>query len=136
MSKNKNERCIEVKFNSEKEKIFIFLKPMVTIKLYDQLLNLFNIANRNKVYLLPTDYVESVKVIRDIKDNKYKKFIKFLKKDLAKKWGMKVKDLFGKRNYEEIPLTGAEVSKKEFMKTYTSEQIEAIKKEIKIKKPL
>ena len=63
------EKVIEVKFDSSKEKIFIFLKPNTTTRDMEALLNLFNIMNDNKIYLLPTEIVESIKIIKDIKES-------------------------------------------------------------------
>lgn len=114
--KEENKRCIEVKFNSEKEKIFIFLKPNTTIELYTQLINLFEVANRNKIYLLPTDFVDSVKVVKDVKDKKYNRWIRFLKKDIAKGCGTTKKELFGKEKKEEYPaMDSPKISLKEKM---------------------
>lgn len=101
MKEKKNERCIEVKFNSAKEKIFIFMKPYITPDVYHQILNLFDAQSNSKIYLLPTDYVESVKVIKDTKDRKYLRWIRFLKKDIAKGLEMREEELFGKKKEEE-----------------------------------
>ena len=90
-----NKKVIEIKFNSRKEKIFIFLKENTTLKAFDELFKLFNLQHENKIYLLPENFVSSVKVIKDIKDRKVEKFIRFLKKDIAKLSGMKIKRLFG-----------------------------------------
>ena len=65
MIENKN--VIEVKFNSEKEKIFIFLKSGITTEIYDQILELLTIQEESNIYLLPSEFIESVKVIKDIK---------------------------------------------------------------------
>lgn len=71
MAKNKD--VIEVKFNSEKEKIFIFLKENTTLDAYEKLLDLFKLQEKAKIYLLPKNFVDSVKVIKDVKKNRTKK---------------------------------------------------------------
>lgn len=67
MSEEK-EKCIEVKFDSTKEKVFIFLRSNTTMKVYNEMFKLMKLANEHNIYLLPTDIVESVKVIKDVKE--------------------------------------------------------------------
>ena len=66
-SENKD-KVIEVKFDSTKEKIFIFTTRFLTTKETAGYLKLFNSMNEAKIFLLPADLIESVKVIRDIKE--------------------------------------------------------------------
>lgn len=64
---DEKERTIEVKFDSSKEKIFIFLKPNTTIPMYDKLLELLGHHEKTKIFLLPGEFIDSVKVIKDVK---------------------------------------------------------------------
>ncbi len=63
---SEEEKVIEVKFDSEKEKVFIFLKSNVTINTYEKLFELLTKQNESKIYLLPSDYIESVTVVKDM----------------------------------------------------------------------
>ena len=65
MKKNKSVSLVEVKFNSEKEKIFVFVKENTPIEVYKHLLNLF--SEPHKVYILSKRYVDSIEIIKDKK---------------------------------------------------------------------
>lgn len=66
------------------------------------------------------------------REKRIRKITGIIEEEMAISTGFPKNALFGKTN-EVKKLTGAEVSKKEFMKTYTSEQIEVIQKEVKKK---
>ena len=64
----KEEKVIEIKFDSSKEKIFIFFKRYLTSKEVEKYLELFNLMNKNKIFLLPSKDIDSIKIIRDMKE--------------------------------------------------------------------
>ena len=62
------EKVIEIKFDKEKEKIFIFLRPNITLAIANEIIEIFKLQDEHKIYLLPSEYIESVKVIKDVKE--------------------------------------------------------------------
>ncbi|KKM04210.1 hypothetical protein LCGC14_1766490 [marine sediment metagenome] len=75
------EKVIEIKFDSSKEKIFIITKRYLTTQEMERYLELLSIMNKKNIFILPADLIESIKVIRDIKEeaNSYEKLANELK---------------------------------------------------------
>lgn len=67
--KKKDKNIVEIKFNSKKEKIFIIMKEGLSISDYEQFLKMCDsfIRSENKVWILPGDLIQSIKVIKDKK---------------------------------------------------------------------
>ncbi len=65
----KEKKVIEVKFDSSKEKIFILTKRYLTTKETNMYLELLNSMNRTKIFILPADLIEEIKVIKDVKED-------------------------------------------------------------------
>lgn len=68
MSEEKEKKVIEVKFDSSKEKIFILTKRGLTTEELDKYLELLTVMNRKKIFILPADLIEEIKVIKDVKE--------------------------------------------------------------------
>ena len=71
--KKKGKNVIEVKFDSSKEKIFIFTKEGMMASDLTMLLKIMNLQQANKIFILPKDIVDSVTIIKDVKKDRIKK---------------------------------------------------------------
>lgn len=61
-------KIIEVKFDSSKEKIFILTKRYLTAAEIKKYLDLLSIMNKNHIFILPGDLIESITIIKDVKE--------------------------------------------------------------------
>jgi len=68
MSEKKEEKIMEVKFDSSKEKIFILTKRYLTTVETEKYLELLSAMDKNNIFILPADLIEVIKVIKDVKE--------------------------------------------------------------------
>ena len=68
MSEEKKEKVIEIKFDSSKEKIFIITNRYLTTVEMERYLKLLSTMNKNNIFILPGDLIESITIIKNIKE--------------------------------------------------------------------
>lgn len=62
-NKRKEKKIIELKFNEKKEKVIILMKN-ANLEIYDRVLQLVESQSDKKVLLLPSEYIEEIKIIK------------------------------------------------------------------------
>ena len=60
----KRKRIIEVSFNSEKEKLIIITKRILSTQEVESMLNLIACMDRNNILILPSELIEEIKIVR------------------------------------------------------------------------